>query len=179
MDFIVDWLRHWWTDGWTTPEITSVAIGIVVAAIGGLATEIGPWYRSLKNPSWKPPDWAFGPIWTLIITLAVFAGEYAWRVAPDQTSRVILLVVFLANCIFNIAWSVIFFKMKRPDWALIEAAFLWGSVLAMILVCYPYAKIASALLLPYLLWVTIASVLNRAVIRLNGPFGTSMKPSVG
>jgi translocator protein len=170
MDFAVDWLRHWWTNGWTHAEIVAASIGVVVAAVGGLMTEVGPWYKSLKNPSWKPPDWAFGPIWIVIITLAVFAGEYAWRDAPDQTSRILLLGVFVANGVLNIAWSGIFFKMQRPDWALIEAAFLWSSVLAMIIVCYPYSKVSSALLLPYLLWVTIATALNRAVIRLNGPF---------
>jgi translocator protein len=170
MDLVLEWLQHWWTDGWTPAEITAVSIGIFVAAAGGIATEVGPWYKSLKNPSWKPPDWAFGPIWTIIITLAVFAGEYGWRIAPDRTSQLTLLIVFVANGVFNIAWSAIFFKMKRPDWALIEAGFLWTSVLAMIIVCYPFSKISSLLLLPYLLWVSVASLLNRAVIRLNGPF---------
>jgi translocator protein len=163
MVFTADW--------WTQPAVIASAIAIAVAMAGGLLTEIGPWYKSLKNPSWKPPDWAFGPIWTVIFTMTVFAAVYAWEGAQESSNKVVLIAAFGLNCILNIAWSALFFKLKRPDWALIESVFLWLSILLLIIVCFQYSKISALMLLPYLVWVSIATVLNRVIIRLNGPFG--------
>jgi translocator protein len=155
---------------WTLPEYIAPAIGILVAVWGGLLTEVGPWYKKLQAPVWKPPDWAFGPIWTVIITLAVIASVLAWRKAPDETAHRWILISFGLNCALNIAWSWLFFKRKRPDWALIETVFLWLSIVFMIAVVYPISSTATWCLVPYLVWVTIASVLNWVTVRMNGPF---------
>jgi translocator protein len=102
--------------------------------------------------------------------MAVVSGVLAWREATSPQAQFWLLASFLTNCILNIAWSLLFFKLKRPDWALVETVFLWASILWMILVTYPLSTTASYLLLPYLIWVSIASVLNLKTVTLNGPF---------
>jgi translocator protein len=155
---------------WTQPEYIAPAIGIIVAVLGGLLTEVGPWYKSLKTPKWKPPDWAFGPIWTVIITMTVIAGIFAWRDANLEADRQAILTSFGVNCVLNIAWSGFYFKLKRPDWALVETCFLWLSIVWMIAVVYPISNTAGLLLVPYLIWVGIASVLNWVVVKLNAPF---------
>jgi tryptophan-rich sensory protein len=143
----------------------------VVATAGGQLTNLGPWYQALVKPSWQPPDWAFPPAWTLFFTLWAIAGVLAWRRAPNRATRGWLLALYTLNGLLNMAWSVIFFQMQRPDYALVEVGLLWLSVLALILFTARFAKSASLLLVPYLLWVTFASVLNFAVVRLNAPFG--------
>ncbi len=156
---------------WAQPEYIAPAIGILVAGLGGLLTEVGPWYKALKAPKWKPPDWAFGPMWIVIITMAVISGVLSWRQAPDASTKNWLMISFGVNCTLNIAWSWFFFKLKRPDWALIETCFLWLSIIGMMAVTYPISTTAALLLLPYLIWVSIASVLNLVTVKMNGPFG--------
>jgi tryptophan-rich sensory protein len=141
-----------------------------VAVLGGLATEIGPWYLGLEQPAWKPPDWAFGPAWTLIYACTALAGAKAWLASPASARR-LLIGAFLVNGVLNVTWSLLFFRLRRPDWALLEVGLLWLSVLALVIVCGRRSRAAGALLLPYLAWVAFAAALNAAVVRLNGPFG--------
>lgn len=141
-----------------------------VLATGGALTEIGPWYHSLRHPSWRPPNWAFGPMWGIIGAFTCAAAVLIWRASPTEWDKVLTLGLFAINACFNVLWNVLFFKLRRPDWALIDVACLWLSILALILVFYPRSPLAAALLVPYLIWVSIASVLNRAIVRLNGPF---------
>lgn len=145
--------------------------GIVVALAGGLLTETGAWYHGLRKPAWKPPDWAFGPVWTVIIILAVIAAALAWQAAATTGERAIVLVALLVNSVLNIAWSGVFFKLRRPDWALIEVGLLWLSILALILVLGARSATAGWLLLPYLAWVSVAAFLNFRIVRMNEPFG--------
>jgi benzodiazapine receptor len=146
------------------------AVAVIVAIAGGVLTEIGPWYDGLKKPSWKPPDWAFGPVWTVILILAAISAALAWDAAEDTVGRTAILLVLIVNSILNIAWSGIFFKMKRPDWALIEVAMLWLSIVALIVVLGFYSTVAGLLMVPYLIWVSIASFLNYRIVQLNKPF---------
>jgi translocator protein len=148
----------------------SGAVAVIVAVAGGVLTEIGPWYRGLKKPSWQPPDWAFGPVWTVILILAAISAALAWDAADDRGGRIAILIVLVANSMFNIAWSGIFFKLKRPDWALIEVAMLWFSIVALILVLGFYSALAGLLMVPYLVWVSIASFLNYRIVEMNKPF---------
>jgi len=151
----------------------AAAGAIIVGGVGGFLTEIGPWYRSLRNPWWKPPDWAFGPIWTVILALTTIAAAMAWEAAPDDTARQWILISFITNAVLNIGWNLFFFKLRRPDWALVEVVFLWLSILAMILVVFPFSIPAALYIVPYLVWVFIAALLNRQVVLLNQPFGRS------
>lgn len=156
-------------EGLLKPALIAAVATCVVAGLGAAMTDLGPWYRQLVQPAWKPPDWAFGPIWTVIFILAATAGIMAWRAAPDASSRYWLLGLFALNGALNILWSALYFKLQRPDWALVEVVALWLSVLALIVVQAPYSRISSWLLTPYLMWVTIAALLNLATIRLNPP----------
>lgn len=156
-----------------TPIAVAAGIALVVAVAGGVLTTIGPWYQSLRRPDWKPPDWAFGPIWTTIFTLAAISAVLAWNADASPERRSALLVAYAVNAVLNIAWSAIFFRIRRPDWALAEVVLLWLSILALILVTLRVSTLGAVLLLPYLAWVGIAAVLNRAIVRLNGPFGAA------
>ena len=152
----------------------AIASAVAAVAIGGLLTELGPWYYALKQPTWKPPDWLFGPAWTTIFVCAATAGVLAWRGADisedKQRGRRLIVGMFGINFVCNLLWSLLFFKLHRPDWALMEVGFLWLSIAALIWVLYPLSKAAGLLLLPYLLWVTFASGLNWAIVKMNAPF---------
>lgn len=159
-----------WTSSFLWALGCSALAGVIVAVAGGVLTVIGPWYDNLRKPSWKPPDWAFGPIWTTIIILAVISAALAWEAADTPSAKAAVLAVLLINSILNIAWSGIFFKLRRPDWALVEVLMLWLSILALILVLGSHSTIAGLLMVPYLIWVSIAAFLNYRIVQMNRPF---------
>ena len=140
------------------------------AGIGGALTDLGPWYQALVQPAWKPPDAAFGPIWTLIFTLAAISGAMGWQAAEYPWERQRVVGLFVVNAVFNIAWSALFFTIKRPDWALMEWGALWLSVVALLVGLWPISRLAALLHLPYLIWVSVAGWLNWDNVRLNAPF---------
>ncbi|RAI57710.1 tryptophan-rich sensory protein [Roseicella frigidaeris] len=152
--------------GWR-PILVAVAAACGVAVLGALATDLGDWYRQLRRPAWQPPDWLFGPVWTLIYGLTAWAGLRAWRAAPDTGARRRLLALYAVNGLLNILWSVLFFTLHRPDWALLEGVFFWASVLAMLVASARHDRLAGWLLSPYLAWVGFALALNGAILRLN------------
>jgi translocator protein len=156
---------------WLAPVIVAAAAALLVAGAGMTMTELGPWYKSLKQPDWAPPDWAFGIIWTVIFALTAGAAVSGWRGAPSQRAAETLVGLFAFNGFLNLLWSFLFFKMHRPDWAVIEVGLLWLSILLLIIVTVRYAKTAALLLLPYLIWVGVAAALNYQVVMLNRPFG--------
>ncbi len=151
-------------------SVTPVAVGIgaalLVAGVGSTMTDLGPWYRHLRQPSWAPPDWAFPVGWTTIYVLTVVAGVGAWRAARSG-ERTTLLTLFAFNAFLNILWSLIFFRLHRPDWALVEVAVFWLSIVTLIFIAARRSRPARVLLLPYLLWVSYAGALNAAVVMMN------------
>jgi len=152
------------------PVPVAALAALAVAALGATVTDLGPWYQSLQEPAWKPPDILFGPAWTIIFALAALSGVLAWQGAGDRAAQESIIGLFSLNGFLNILWSVLFFRVKRPDWALIEVGFLWLSIALLIITLARYSKWASALQLPYLAWVAFAGLLNWAVVRLNAPF---------
>jgi translocator protein len=152
------------------PVLTAAAVAIFIGALGGTLTDTGIWYQSLLKPSWQPPDWLFGPAWTVIFALATVSAVCAWRNADNRGQRESVVGLFALNGFLNVLWSLLFFALRRPDWALIEVAFLWLSILLPIIMFWRFAKSASLYLVPYLLWVSFAAFLNLTVVRLNGPF---------
>ncbi|MGY2047838.1 TspO/MBR family protein [Methylobacterium sp. JK268] len=157
-------------DAGVAPVVVAAVAAILVAAAGARLTTLGPWYARLRVPAWKPPDWAFGPVWTVILSLAATAGVLAWTAAPAGAERAWLIAAFAANGALNIAWSGVFFRLRRPDWALVEVAALWLSVAVLLLAAGRHSGVAALLLLPYLVWVGIAALLNWSIVRLNRPF---------
>jgi len=142
-----------------------------VAALGALATDLGPWYAGLKQPPWKPPDAWFGPAWTAIYAFTAAAVVQAWTHATTRSTRDTVLVTVSLNAVLNLCWSLLFFRLRRPDWALIEVVPLWLSIVLMVFVFGRESRLAALLLVPYLVWVAFAAALNASVVRLNGPFG--------
>jgi tryptophan-rich sensory protein len=160
--------------------VTCVVAFLVIAlmlGLGGLMTDVGEWYRQLRKPSWNPPNWLFAPAWTTILGLAGWSGVEAWTHAQDASAHLRLSFLFGATAVLHLLWSPLFFKLKRPDLSLIEIPMLWLCLLAVIITVWPISALAAWLLSPYLLWVTFATALNFAIVRLNGPFKASL--SVG
>lgn len=152
------------------PISAAAASAVGVAALGAVVTDLGPWYYSLRKPRWQPPDWAFGPAWTLIFALTALAGYLTWRGARSRDERLQLLAALALNAFLNTFWSLLFFRLQRPDWALYEVGFLWLSIVLLMVLMRRISSHVAWLLLPYLLWVSFASVLNWEIIHLNGPF---------
>lgn len=152
------------------PILVAAVAALAVAILGGLMTDLGPWYYGLAKPSWAPPDWLFAPAWTAIFALTATAGVLAWRADPPMRAWARTVSLFTINGLLNIAWSALYFRLHRPDWSLVESGLLWLSVLALIVVIGPYSRNAALLLVPYLVWVAFATFLNFEIVRLNGPF---------
>ncbi|QWE23998.1 tryptophan-rich sensory protein [Polynucleobacter sp. AP-Elch-400A-B2] len=150
--------------------VVPLAWGLTVAILGGLSTDLGPWYQALKEPFWKPPDIAFGPIWSTIFILSGVAWVAAKYCTLDAAILSRLNILFWVNGLLNILWSVLYFRLQRPDWSLYESVFLWLSVLAILLTIKKISPKYSLYMLPHLIWVSIAIVLNWDTVRLNGPF---------
>ena len=154
---------------WMAFPVAGLA-ALTVAALGATLTDLGPWYQSLQQPSWKPPDWLFGPAWTLIFGLAALSAVTGWQEAPDQAAREWLIGLFALNGSLNVLWSLLFFHWQQPDWAVAEIALLWLSILCLMAVMARYSKRGCLLLAPYLAWVSFAAILNLSVVLLNAPF---------
>jgi tryptophan-rich sensory protein len=157
------------------PTLVAGGIAVVVLGVGGAMTNVGPWYRDLRKPSWNPPNWAFGPAWTVILGLAAWAGALAWGHAQDSAARTRIGVLYGVNILFHLLWSPLFFNLRRPDWALVEVVFLWVSILALIIGLAPIAPAAAWMLGPYIAWVSFAAFLNLTIVRMNPPFGEAAR----
>ena len=126
----------------------------------------GEWYERLAKPSWQPPNWAFAPAWTVLYSMIAVAGWLVWRRA-GFAGATLPLTIYFVHLLFNAAWSVIFFGLRRPDLAFAELIPFWLSILATILSFATVRSDAAWLLAPYLAWVSFAGVLNFTIWRLN------------
>ncbi len=153
------------------PIIIAASVALFLGAIGGLMTPIDDWYANLRKPSWQPPNWAFGPAWTIILGLAAWSAVVAWNASTSDSQRAIVVILFVSNAICHFKWSPLFFRLRRPDWALVEVIFLWGSLVALVVGLWPISSFASMLIWPYLAWVSFAAFLNWTIVKLNAPFG--------
>lgn len=152
-------------------RIPALAVFLVLcfsaAGLGGLATgsSVSTWFPTLNRPSFQPPGWVFGPVWTVLYTLMAIAAWLAYRARPRISSAAMIL--FAVQLILNTAWSFLFFGLRRPDLAAIEIVLLLGAIAATTAAFFRIAPLASALMIPYLVWVAFATVLNFAIWRLN------------
>lgn len=136
-----------------------------VAALGGYWTylSVPEWYGQLAKPSWTPPSWLFGPVWTVLYLMIAFAAWLVWRTEGWQGA----LSLWAVHLLLNLAWSGLFFGLRSPGLAFAEIVALWLSILLTLVIFWKVRRAAGALLVPYLLWVTFAMALNFAVWRLN------------
>lgn len=139
----------------------------LAAASSGAFFRPGRWYAQLRKPSWRPPDWLFGPVWAVLYLMIAGSGWLVWRTVGDTGSGRFALGVYAVQLLLNAAWPAIFFGLRRPGWGVVEIIGLWGSILITIAVFLPLSPAAGYLLMPYLLWVTFASILNFRVWQLN------------
>jgi translocator protein len=154
-------------ENFNTPAGLAIAWAVGLCLIGGLMTPRAGWYEALNKPVWQPPGWLFGPAWTIILGLAAWSGVIAWEAAATPADQRTVIILFAVNGLFHLLWSPLFFKLQRPDWALIEVPFLWGSLVAMVAGLWPISEKAALLILPYLAWVSFAAFLNLTIVRLN------------
>jgi len=149
--------------------VVALAIPLIVGGLGGIATasSIPTWYRTLEKPVWNPPDQVFGPVWTLLYILMGVALWLVWRLGWDIPPVRMALALFGVQLLFNLLWSLIFFGLHSPGWALLEIVVLWALILATLLQFYRLQPVAGWLLVPYQLWVTFAAALNAAIWWLN------------
>lgn len=141
--------------------ISSFAIVILAAAIGSFFTSgsvKSTWYDSIK-PSITPPSFIFPIAWTILFILITFSLYFAW-IKASKNEKKIVASAFGINLFLNILWSFLFFGMRNPKAAFIEIAALWLSIIVMMSVSWKIDRKASWLLLPYLLWVSFAAILN-------------------
>ena len=148
--------------------ILSLLIVFLVAFIGSSFTtkSIANWYRFLKRPPFAPPNWLFAPAWGLLYLLMAIAAFLIWQQRGAFVVKTALIFYF-SQLILNTLWSIIFFGLRKPGLAFIEIIVLWVFILLTLIKFYQINKTAGLLLLPYLLWVTFASVLNLSVWLLN------------
>ncbi len=157
---------------WTSAAIAA-GWAIILGGAGGALTEIGQWYRDLRKPPWQPPDWLFGPAWTVILGLAGWSFYVGLTRAPSTEALAGVWALFIANFVLHFLWSPLFFKLRRPDWALVENIFLWLSVVGLMMVLPRLVgdSFVGWLNVPYFIWVSFAFVLNGKIVQLNRPFG--------
>lgn len=155
-----------------------IGIGIALFGLGvGLSAILGrsatqsslrEWYPKLKKPSYQPPEIAFPIAWSILYPAIAVAGARIWAF-PDSPQRSQALVAWNAQLVFNAAWSELFFRHRRPDWALVDQALLIGSILWFIKDARRLDRPAALLFVPYLTWVGFAALLNEEILRLNPP----------
>jgi translocator protein len=142
-----------------------VALCFVAPALGAFAMP-DAWYASLHKPTWNPPGWVFGPVWTLLYSMMAVA---AWLVSRrgGWAVQLVALSAFLVQLAFNAAWTPLFFGLHRPDLAFADIVLLWLAILSTIITFRRVHRGAAWLLLPYLAWVSFATVLNFTLWKMN------------
>ena len=147
------------------PLLGFIVANIVTASSGAFFSP-GRWYDSLAKPSWQPPGYLFGPVWAVLYAMIAVSGWLIWSKA-GWAGAALPLTIYALNLILNAVWSGIFFGMRRMGLSAVEMVGLWSSIVALIALFWPIHQWAALLLIPYLLWVSFAFVLNITIWRLN------------
>jgi benzodiazapine receptor len=124
------------------------------------------WYLVLNKPTWNPPAWVFGPVWTLLYAMMAVAAWLVWREGGWRAQRR-PLGLFVLQWVLNALWTPLFFGMHRPGLALLDIAMLWLALATTLLAFWRVRQVAGILLIPYLAWVTLATALNFTIWRMN------------
>lgn len=160
-------------------DLTKLFLSILLCESAGLVGSIftipaiSTWYPTLNKPSLSPPNWVFGPVWLILYALMGVSLYLVWQSSKAKTNELLCktheraLVIFIAQFILNVLWSIMFFGLKRPDIAFVEIIVLWLTIIATIFYFLKISKRASYLLIPYLFWVSFASYLNYSIWTLN------------
>ena len=149
--------------------LISIAIPLVVGAIAGFFTASGVngWYAIANKPSFNPPNWLFAPVWTALYIMMGIALYLIWKSEADRGVKQTAIILFAFQLTLNFLWSFIFFYAKQPGWAFADIIALWIMILFTIIWFGKISSTASWLLVPYIFWVSFASLLNFYIWRLN------------
>jgi tryptophan-rich sensory protein len=148
--------------------LVSLALPLGLGAIAGLFTAeaVPEWYETLNRPSFNPPNWLFGPVWTILYILLGISLFLIWKQSASK-ERNLAIFVFLLQQALNFGWSFIFFYFNMIGLALIEIILLWISIIIMLVLFYKIKPMAAYINIPYLIWVTFATILNAGYYLLN------------
>jgi tryptophan-rich sensory protein len=145
--------------------IVSFTLTFGAASVAGIF-RVDEWYAALTKPRWNPPNWLFGPVWGILYILMAIAAWLVWR-EHGFAGAALSLGVFLLQLVLNAAWSWLFFGRHQTGLAFFEILTLWGAIYWTITEFWKLNTVSAILLLPYLLWVSFAAILNLAIWRLN------------
>lgn len=149
--------------------IFSIAISELAGIIGsiGTITSISSWYVYLNKPIFNPPNYIFGPVWTVLYAMMGISLYFVWVKGYKKVQVKRAINIFFIHLVVNTLWSIVFFGLHQLGLALIIILILFGMILYLIKIFRPIDRRASYLLVPYLLWVSFATILNLAIWRLN------------
>jgi translocator protein len=156
-----------------TKLILSIGVCLAAGFIGSIFTTsaIPAWYATLDKPVFSPPNWIFAPVWTtlyILMGISIYLVQSSkLKVQSEKTKVKNAVLIFWIQLFLNVVWSIIFFGLQNPTFALFEIIVLWGAIFLTIKYFYPISKLAAYLLIPYLIWVTFASILNLSIVLLN------------
>lgn len=145
-----------------------ISLTVSVGGISGYVTVGGlsDWYTGINKPSFNPPNYVFGPVWSVLYIL-MGISLYLIYISPTSADRTVSLQVFSFQLFLNFCWSILFFSLESPGIAFVEILILWITILTMILVFRKVSPVSAYIQVPYLLWVSFASVLNGSIWYLN------------
>ncbi len=155
--------------GWASHALIAALVVVTASFIGTRATipNIPIWYAGLQKPPFTPPNWLFGPVWTLIYAALALSFYRILRKDPGAPGRSRAIIAFMVQITLNALWSVSFFGLHSPALGLVVIALLWLSIVANMIAFWTLDHIAAWPFAPYLAWVTFAGALNVAIVMLN------------
>ncbi len=149
--------------------LASIAVCQAAGGVGVVFTSepVRTWYPTLRKPSFNPPSWVFGPVWTILYLLMGISLFLTRRARQEGRQPATAVPVFAVQLVLNSLWSFLFFRLRSPGAALVEIVILWAAIALTVRATYKLSKVAALLLLPYLLWTSFAAALNFSIWRLN------------
>lgn len=139
-----------------------IAVMVFAAAATGGLFKPGEWYDSLSKPSWTPPSWAFPVVWSILYCMIWYSGWIIWGLGAN-----LVFALWVAQLFINGLWSYFFFGAKNMRAGMVDVILLWVLIFSYIVMAYPISQLAALLFVPYLVWVSIAALLNLRMIQLN------------
>lgn len=150
--------------------MAAFGLSFSAALVGSLFTSrqaINTWYANLNKPSFTPPGWLFGPVWTALYALMAISAFLVWHKGLNYRAVRVALILFLVQLILNALWTPLFFGAKMPGLAFTEILLLWVTIALTILTFARVSRAAALLLVPYIAWVSFAAILNASIWLLN------------
>lgn len=149
--------------------VISIAIPVAIGATAGFftVTGVGSWYQAINKPSWNPPGWVFGPVWTMLYIMMGVSLYLVWKSGNSIHLKRTAIGLFAVQLILNFFWSFIFFDQQQPGWAFVEIIAMWVFIFLTIFAFAKVNKTAAWLLVPYISWVSFATILNYTIWKLN------------